>query len=101
MLIQNVLIIQRLPRPVLALQQHRSTLQAFQAVPLPGRDIDERPAGDHVNGLGQLAILIIEVFLEMPANPGTAFFSTNEKDVCFQSLMTELIAVKKSFLPII
>ena len=66
MLIQDVFLSQRFPRPVLALQQHRATLQAFQAVPLSGRDVNERPAGDHVDGIGQPALLVIEVFLEMP-----------------------------------
>ena len=66
MLIQDVFLSQRFPRPVLALQQHRATLQAFQAVPLTGRDVNERPAGDHVDGIGQPPFLVIEVFLEMP-----------------------------------
>ena len=66
MLIQDVFLSQRFPRPVLALQQHRTTFQAFQAVPLPCWDIDEHPAGDHVDGIGQSALLVIEVFLEMP-----------------------------------
>lgn len=32
-------------RTVLGLEQHRSALQAFQAVPLSGRNIHERPPG--------------------------------------------------------
>ena len=66
MLIQDVFLSQRFPRPVLAFKQHRPTLQAFQAVPLSGRDVNERPAGEHVDGIGQPALLVIEVFLEMP-----------------------------------
>ena len=64
--LENILLTQWRPRPVLALQQHRATLQAFQAVPLTRWDIDESPARDHIDGIGQPALLVIEVFLEMP-----------------------------------
>ena len=35
-------------------------------MPLTRWDIDESPAGGHVDGIGQPAFLIIKVLLEMP-----------------------------------
>ena len=35
-------------------------------MPLAGGDVDERTARDHVNGIGQPPLPVIEVLLEMP-----------------------------------
>ena len=53
-------------RPILDLQQHRAGFHRHQIVPLPRRDVDERPARDHVDGLRHPPLGIVEVFHEMP-----------------------------------
>ena len=35
-------------------------------MPLAGRDVDQRAAGVHVDGVGEMAGIVIEVLLEMP-----------------------------------
>jgi hypothetical protein len=49
---QDILIPDWLVRPIFDLQQHRAALQALQVVPLPDGDVDDRTAGDHVDGVG-------------------------------------------------
>ncbi len=62
---------QRLIRPILRFEQHGAALQRLQAMPLPGRNIQHRPARDHVDRLRQRAAVIIEVLFEMPAYADT------------------------------
>ena len=64
--LEDILLPQRLPRPILTLQQHRSTFQRPQGMPLSCRDINECPSWNNVDGIRQPPLLIIEVFHEMP-----------------------------------
>ena len=54
--------------PVLRLQQDSSALQALQAVPLAFLYIQHNPTGYHIDGGGEVAVVIVEVFLEMAAD---------------------------------
>ena len=68
---QNILRPGGLIRPVFSLQQHGAALQRLQAVPLPGRDIQYRPARNHIDRLRQRTAVILEVLLEMPPHTDT------------------------------
>ena len=57
---------QRLPLSILALQQHRSALQAFQTVPLHRRHVQHIASRHHIHRLHQCTRLIIQIHLEMP-----------------------------------
>ena len=65
-IIPNILLPQRLPRPILALQQHRSGLQGFQAVPLADGDIKDVASRNHLNRRGLGPGIVVEEFPEVP-----------------------------------
>ena len=64
--LQHILRSDRHIRPILDLQEHRAAFQRDEIVPLPRRDVDQRPAGDHVDGLRHPPLGVVEVFHEMP-----------------------------------
>ena len=66
--LQDIILLQRLIRPVLALQQDRAGFQGLEVVPLAGGDVQEAAAGDHVDDCGLLPRIVVEVLLEMPAH---------------------------------
>ncbi len=74
--IPNFIFLQRLVWSILCLQQHRSTLQALQAVPPTLLYIQNNSARHHIYGISENAILIIEVFLKMPTNANTRLRSS-------------------------
>ena len=64
--LQNILWPDRRIRAILDLQEHRAGFHRHQIVPLPRRDVNERPARDHVDGLRHPPLGVVEVFHEMP-----------------------------------
>ena len=63
---QDILLPQRLPRPILALKQHCAALEGLEAVPLADGNVDNRTTGDHVDGVGEPSLGVVEILLEMP-----------------------------------
>lgn len=60
-----VLFPQRLILSVLAFKEHRSALQRFQAVPLTDGNIEHQAARAHINGIREVALLVVEVFFKV------------------------------------
>ena len=63
---QDILRPNRNIRSILDLQQHRAALQALQVVPLADGNVDDRATGNHVDGIGEPALSVVKVLLEMP-----------------------------------
>ncbi len=66
--LQHVFWTLRLIRSILSLQQHRSTLQAFQAMPLASLYVQYNTPRHHVNRIHEVAILVIEILLKVSTN---------------------------------
>ena len=56
-----LILFQWVVRAVLRLEQHCAALQAFQAMPLPFLDIQQNSTWHHIDGIREIALLIIEV----------------------------------------
>ena len=69
--LHHLLLPQLPPRPILRLKQHRPGLQALQAMPLSGLDIQHNSARHHINCLSEMSFRVVEILLEVPTNTYT------------------------------
>lgn len=56
---------QWLIRAVFGFQENGAAFEAFQAVPLANRDVNDGAPREHVDGVGQVAVVIVEVLHKM------------------------------------